>query len=364
MIMGDFLPYAITLDDLSRLAAIYLWRNVNSANLVYGAGIEASLRVVKPSRHHPATDPLWKESIDIYNEAIEKGVPEQDARYVIPEGAQTRMILSLPPRYIVKVGNSLRHAPLPELKEIGEKFKEIAEREFGISSEENVPSKWEFFGSMKDGGEKVDINFSKTSAGKVDPYSVSMDMDINGSLAMYAQLVRQRQNLCEIEPLENIAMKGRFVVPPTFPEEITNKYKELAKRAQELQMGMAESCQIKDPNFAYLLLLGQEANARLYGKGYGVIETSKERSEGVAQWEIRSRVGVPLTRELAKHPELKGEIGPMCYREKVCKEPATFKTKKAICPSFEKTAGKWEGNLEELLDLLDESSRISVFSAN
>ena len=52
LIFGDFLPYAITLEDISRMGALYFWRNVSSLNLVFGAGIEASFRVIKPNRYH------------------------------------------------------------------------------------------------------------------------------------------------------------------------------------------------------------------------------------------------------------------------------------------------------------------------
>jgi hypothetical protein len=293
-------------------------------------------------------------------------VPEQDARYFLPEGTQTRMILSFPPRYISKVANSLKQTPLDELKTIGKRFEEIAEKEFGIKTEENVPSEWKFFGPAKYTEDKVELHVSNLfpsdiSPVHIDPHSISMNMFVNGSLAMYGQLVRQRENLCEMEPLEFTAGKGRFVIPPTFTPSIREKYKGLALSTWLSQMDLLEK---EDPNFAYLLLLGQEATSTFYGKGYGVIETSKERSEGVAQWEIRSRVGIPLTRALSKYPDLVKQIGPRCFREGVCKEPATFKTKKAVCVAFEKSGGNWKGTLDDVLNILDESSRITVFTVD
>ncbi|MEM5766156.1 MAG: FAD-dependent thymidylate synthase [Candidatus Aenigmatarchaeota archaeon] len=366
MILADFSSQAIVIDGLTRFAALYLWRNVNVENQVYAAGIETSLRVVKidkNTRHHPIANCLWDKSIDIYREAIEQNIPQQDARYVLPEAIYTRIILSSPPRYLFKIGNSLEEAPLQELQTIGRKINEIIEKETGMISEEKVLSRWDFFGgSGEDIKEKVDIHVSKYSSEKVDPYSISMIMYLKGSLALFAQLVRQRLNLCVIEPLENIAYKGKFVVPPSFGDEIMKKYREFAKEANELQMRMIENSHVKDPSFVYLLLLGQQADARLYGSGYGLIDLSKERSEGVAQWEIRSKVGIPVTKELAKFQEIRNKIGPRCYREGRCIEPLTFKTKMAICPSFKVAGGKWDRSLEELLDLLDESSKFSVFT--
>jgi len=193
--------------------------------------------------------------------------------------------------------------------------------------------------------EEIHLNFQNTS------HSISLNMGIRGSLAMYGQLVRQRQILCDIEPLEGIAKKGKFILPLSFSEAVEEDYKEIARMAKEKQIELIKR---RDPNFVYFLLLGQEAQSIIYGKGAQVIETSKARSEGVVQWEIRNKVGIPITEELAKYPNLRKEIGPRCWREKRCLEPATFKTKKNICKAFIQTGGNWKGSLEELLKTLKE----------
>jgi len=345
MILADFPNYAITLEDLSRFATIYIWRNVNALNEVYGAGIEASFRVIKPSRYHEAVSDYGKRAFGVYQNAINLNVPEQDARYVLPEGTLTRMIFSAPPRYLIKIANSLKKPPLLELKEIGEKIENLVREKIGIEiPEEELPSEWKFFGTkeMKEG---ISLDY------KGEIHSLSLTMGVRGSLSMYAQLVRQRLILCEIEPLEQIAKRGRFVIPPSFFREIIEDYKEIARDARQKQIELIER---KDPNFVYFLLLGQEAMATIYGKGIGIIETSRARSEGVAQWEIRNAVGIPLTRELVKYENLRNEIGPRCWREKRCIEPATFKTKKAVCKAFQECGGKWEKSLEELLKTLEE----------
>jgi hypothetical protein len=345
MVLGDFSSYAIAIEDMSRLAAIYLWRNVSGDNLIYGAGIEASLRVIKPERCHEVVGDFGKLTFETYQKAINSMVPEQDARYVLPEGTLTRMIFTAPPRHLVKIANSLKAAQLLELKEIGEKIENLVEKRFALDiPQENPVSEWNFWG-QKTIEDKTHLVYSDNI------YSISLDMGIEGSLAMYAQMVRQRQMLCIIEPLEQIARRGTFIVPPTFCEEIMKDYKELAKQARSKQIELIER---KDPNFAYFLLMGQQAKGRIYGKGAGIIEMSRARSEGVAQWEIRNKVGIPLTKELAKIDELKREIGPRCWREKRCIEPLTFKTKKNVCKVFSKTRGNWQESLEELLQTLSE----------
>jgi len=350
MIFGDFSSFAITLEDISRLGAIYFWRNVNVQNLIFGAGIEASFRVIKPNRYNEIVSDLGKTAFEIYEFALNNGIPEQDARYLLPEGTLTRMIFSAQPRYLIKLANAFKNGPLMELKEIGEKIEAIIKEKFGLEiPEEKLPSEWKFWSdesSEKELKEKTSLNFGLTI------HSISLNMEVEASLAQYGQLVRQRQILCNIEPLEGIAKKGRFVIPPTFNKDLNEYYREIASQAKQKQIELIEK---RDPNFVYFLLLGQETKAMIYGKGSGVIETSRARSCGVAQWEIRNVVGIPVTERLAKYWELRKEIGPRCWREKRCIEPVTFKTKKSICPAFAKAGGRWQGTLEELLETLRES---------
>ncbi|MFC1663603.1 FAD-dependent thymidylate synthase [Patescibacteria group bacterium] len=345
MILADFLPFAITIEDLSRFGAIYLWRNVNAINMIYGAGIEASLRVIKPNRYNEVVNDLGKMALESYERALELGVPNQDARYMLPEGTLTRMIFCAPPRYLVKLANSLKDTSLEELRVIGEKIEALVKKNLDLRIPEETPSsRWEFWGK-EDIKERIFLDYQ----GKI--HSASLNMGVRGSLAMYAQLVRQRQFLCDIEPLEEIAKSGRFVVPFTFPEKARKDYKEIARQAKLRQLELIEK---KDPNFVYFLLLGQEAESTIYAKGSGILEASTARSEGVAQWEIRNKVGIPITRELAKYKELRKKIGPRCWREGKCIEPPMFKTKKSVCRAFEKSGGKWKGTLEELIETLTE----------
>lgn len=349
MILGDFLPYVITLEDMSRLAAIYLWRNVSCFNAIYGAGIEASMRVIKPNRYNEIVSDLGEMAFKAYEKAITLGVPEQDARYMLPEGVLTRMILSIPPRYMVKLANILEQAPLIELRKIGTGINSIIRKEFGleIPAEEPV-SRWDFWGSPYYGGKDIfSLRFSGQSI-----YSVSLKMGITGSLAMYAQLVRQRQFLCRIEPMQGIAKRRKFVIPPTFPESVKKDYKKIAVQACRKQFELIEE---EYPVFAYSLLLGQQAGAYLYSMGPAIIYTANSRSDGVAQWEIRNSLGIPLVKELMKEAVSKRDIGPGCWRIGRCTEPITFKKKKARCAVFEKSGGKWKGTLEEILETLKES---------
>lgn len=346
LILGDFLPYAITLEDISRFAAIYLWRNVNVLNQIFGAGIEASFRVIKPNRYNKLISDFGEMAFETYKRAVNVGIPEQDARYMLPEGTLTRMIFSAPPRYLGKLVSSLKSASLPELKEIGEKVEALIKKKFGLDLlQETLPSKWEFWGK-----EEVRTRTSVVYRGDIN--ALSIDMEVSGSLAMYAQLVRQRLLLCEIEPLEAISERGIFVVPPTFSKAATKNYQEIAMEAKQKQRALIEK---HESSFVYYLLLGQEAKTVVYGKGSAVIGISKARSEGVAQWEIRNKVGIPVTKELAEYPELQVQIGPNCWRMGKCIEPATFKTKKSVCKAFSKAGGNWKGTLEELLETLSET---------
>jgi len=345
LVLGDFLPYAIALEDISRMAAIYIWRNVNTRNLIFGAGIEASFRVIKPNRYNEASREVGERAFKFYEKAISLGVLEQDARYLLPEGTLTRMIFTAPPRYLLKLASSLKGTILPELKEIGEEIEKIILQEFGFKNPaENLPSKWHFWGQDK--------LLKKISLSCETDNSIALELGIEGSLCMYAQLVRQRQLLCEIEPLEGIAKNGEFVIPSAFPEIIKEDYREIAEIARSKQLELIEK---RDPSFVYFLLLGQQASSMIYGNGPSIIETSKSRSEGVAQWEIRNKVGIPITKEFLKQKESLGKtIGPRCWREGRCIEPKTFKEKKNVCRAFLRDKGHWQGSLEELLRVLEE----------
>jgi hypothetical protein len=335
----------VGLENLSRFGAIYLWRNVNVLNLISGSGIEASFRVIKPNKYTEIIGDLGKIAFDAYERAREAGIPEQDARYMLFEGTLTRMVFSASPRSLLKLANILEGSELDELKEIAADLKKIVSENFGLEfPEEKSPSLWKFWGQ-----ESIENGVFADCRGNVS--SISLTMGIEGSLAMYAQLVRQRQILCEIEPLESISGKAAFVIPPTFTQETIDDYKRIAKLAYEEQTKRIKE---NDPNFVYFLLLGQNAASTIYGKGAGVIETAKSRSEGVAQWEIRNVVGIPLVESLSKYDDLCEKIGPRCWREKRCIEPAMFKSKKAICPAFAKNTGNWQGDLGELMKVLKE----------
>jgi thymidylate synthase (FAD) len=347
MIPSDFGGFAIGLENISRLAAIYIWRNVNTANSIFGAGIEASLRLIKVNRFNDTIDPkIGNEFFEAYEKIIDLGIPVQDARYVLPEATLTRMIFSAPPRYLIKLANSLRATPLDELQEIGNKIKELVEDYFLKIPEEEAISNWSFWGKEESTKDKISLDYRNNI------HSLSLNMNVEGSLSMYAQLVRQRQLLCLIEPFEAIARRKEFVVPPTFNKKAEEIYRAVAEKAINKQLELIDQ---KDPNFVYFLLLGQKASSQLFGKGKPILHTSQARSEGVAQWEIRTEVGIPLTSKLSqKIPSLNDEIGPHCYRKGFCKEDNTFKTKKASCPAFEKWQGKKPSNLKEALKVLRE----------
>ncbi len=347
MIPADFGGFAVSLEDISRLAAIYFWRNVNAPNLIFGAGIEASLRLIKANNYREELGDFGGELFKGYEKLLDLGIPIQDARYVLPEATLTRMIFFTPPRYLVKIANSLENTPLSELKEIGKRIKEEVKDYFLEIPKEKESSQWNFWGK-EEISEETMLDYQSD-----DIHSLSLNMGIVGSLSMYAQLVRQRQFLCNIESLEGIARRGTFVVPPTFPKKGEEIYRELAKKAQKKQLELIKD---KKASFAYSLLLGQQAKAKIYAKGFGIIKTSRARSEGVAQWEIRSSLGVPLTRKLAEnYPALKKDIGPNCWREGKCREPETFKTKEAVCPAFTKWGGRKPSNLKKCLDVLEEN---------
>jgi hypothetical protein len=363
-IFDDFTETAFVFDGITRAGAIYFWRNISSLNLMSGAGLETSLRVIKPTNYNSSITELAEASKSCYDDAINDGMPEQDARYVLPEGTETRVIFSSTKRYYSKLATALKDNSLPEINEIGKTIEDVINKEYGMkATDEKLPSKWDVFGHWDYFNECTSINmsfnsdFSFSSGSNIDAHSLSLDMGARASLSMLAQLVRQRPNLIEIEPFEDIVKSATFVSPPTFSDRIKEHYRQLAEYASEFQAHLLER---KDPNFVYGLLLGQQARFKLKAKGYGIVETAKERVEGVAQWEIRNTVGIPLTKKLSNYEELRKEIGPRCYREGRCTEPPNFKNKFNVCP-IQAAGGRGDKNLDECLEILTPKD-ISTFT--
>jgi len=103
----------------------------------------------------------------------------------------------------------------------------LIQEKFGLEiPKEDLLSKWEFWREKRI-REAIHLDYP----GKI--HSLSLNMGIKGSLSMYAQLVRQRQILCDIEPLEQITRGGRFVVPPSFLEDVKKEYRKIAIEAKK-----------------------------------------------------------------------------------------------------------------------------------
>lgn len=347
LIFGDFLPFALIFENVSRFFTLYFWRNVSAPNLIFGAGIEASLRVIKPTRYLPIVSEFGEVAFDFYQRLISEGIENQDARYVLPEGTLTRMIFFTPPRYLMKLSWVLAQVELSEFQEISKKIKNIVKEKFGLEIPKEKPiSEWKIW----DGGEKIKNEFKINYSGSI--FSTYLNLTIEASLAQQAQLVRQRQFFIEIEPAEKIAKRKKFIIPPSFNQKQEKEYRKIANLACQKQRELIRK---RDPNFVYFLLMGQAARAKVQGMGPGIIEASKVRCCGTAQWEIRNVFGIPITKKLSKYKELKKEIGPRCFREGICLEPITFKKKFATCPVF--LAG-WKGkSLIKILDLLKKDYR-------
>lgn len=342
LIFADFVGNAIAFEEISRLAAIYFWRNVNTFNEIFGAGIETSLRIVKPNKFL-FEDPLFYEAKEIYDKAIEKGIKEEDARYVLPEATLTRILFFSPPRYLLKLAKTF-DVPLEEFQNIKRTIEKIVEENFNITLEEEVPTKWKFYKDEEKINDKEKINLHMENN---DINSLYLSGVISGSLAMYAQLVRQRQILCVIEPFEEIVERREFVLPASFDKEIEREYKNFAKKINEKQRELVRK---KNFDFVYYLLLGQIAKAKIYGYSSGIIKLSRSRACGTAQWEIRNTIGIKLLEEMKNYDEISNEIGPKCYREKKCVEPKTFKKE---CKIFQEFKGQFNNlTLDETIEKL------------
>jgi len=97
-IILEFGNRALVIDGISRISALFNWRNINIYNQIYASGLERSLRIQEPPFEciDEKTKELYELGSSAYLYARESGIPAQDARYVLPEGLRTTKILNFP----------------------------------------------------------------------------------------------------------------------------------------------------------------------------------------------------------------------------------------------------------------------------
>lgn len=314
----------------TRLEALALWDRVNTFSGIRLSGLERSLRIQRPP--FPTIDKESKEQQDealpVYEELINRGVPEEDARYLLPEGVITTVIFDAADnqlRYLAKLGNSYFEKPgweeLERLQGICKGIRRLVKEELGYIPKEEGLGTWELYGSFEDWKERVGFGEEDEQPKSKNLFSWVLNLDVDGSLSMYAQAVRERQALVELEPLESIARRATYVIPKTFDDEAKKEYKRIAKLATEIQINKLEN---EDPTFAYNLLLGQKARARFHMLAAHAPYMIAKRGCGAAQWEIRERIAFPAYEKLRS---LGIEVGPRCVTFREC-----WESPKVRCP--------------------------------
>lgn len=305
LITIEFGNRAIVMDGISRISALYTWRNINVFEQIYGSGLERSLRIQEPPFvcADMVAQSMYEGALGPYLRAEERGVPIEDRRYFLPEGICTTMVLNFPygsERYFAKLANSYRWS-IKEHTQLRDGLKSIVEKELGFFPQEKPVSTWELKGEFE---EEKSVSLNK------NPFSSNINLSLDASLSLYAQLVRNRMGNTEIEPILQTVSRANYEIPPSFDVETIKEYKELAEKATRRQIREIE---IGNPNFVYYTLLGQKARGVFHINGPGAKYVARERACGAAQWEIRNKVGIPLAKMLNSNTK--------CYEEKKCTEP-------------------------------------------
>lgn len=348
MIVGHFLPQAIIIQGLTRLGAMYIWRNINTQSLVFASGLETSLRISKIASVRSSVGKLGQLSLNLYLKAVEAGIPVEDARAVLLEGGtETNLILSATHRDYLKIAHALMSAELPELQEIGRTIFKLVLEDSKMDIPEELPStRWPFWGERKT-KQGISIHYSGTIP------SIAATINTEQSFYTIAQLVRERPVLILPEPLEQAARSGNFDMPLSFSghPDIAREYKELAQSLHQEQMTRISN---EDPTFADFLCLGQRSKLSIFLNGYGAITFSQKRCCGAAQKPIRIP-GIQITKSLLKrYPDLIKELGPGCWKTGHCIESPRFR---ANCGVFAKHNGQRPDNMNEIFELLTTPQR-------
>ncbi len=325
---GEMVTPRILIVKPTRFEALALWDKVNTFNGIRLSGLERSLRIQRPpfATIDKESKEQQDEALPIYEELLKRGVPEEDARYLLPEGLITTIIFDASDnqlRYVAKLANSFFEKPgwsqLERMQKITKGMRKLVKEELGFIPNEEGTSTWDFYGEFERWREKVGYG-KRGEQGDRNLFSWVVNLDLDGSLSMYAQAVRQRQGLVELEPVESIARRATYVIPKTFDRQAKKEYKKIAKLATEIQINKLEN---GDPTFPYNMLMGQKARAKFHMVAANAPYMITHRFCGTAQWEIRERIGYKSFKEL----EGLAEVGPRCITLKEC-----WESPKAKCP--------------------------------
>lgn len=304
----------------SRFEALRIWREANALNGIRISGLERSLRIQKPPFEcvDKESKYLHDMALPVYEEFVKKGIVEEDARFLLPEGVKTTIIFDASAnriRDLAKLANSFGDFPLPEEHELRSSLEEIVRKELGFIPRERGFSQWDFDMPFEEWKRKVGYGEKKDGMTS-NLFSGMLNLDLDGSLSMYAQAVRLRLGLVEIEPVISIAARRKFEIPPSFGEGERREYYRIAKEAANIQQAKLGN---GDSTFVYSFLLGQKARAEFHLNAAHAPYVITQRACGAAQWEIRNKLGIPLY-EMLKDRE---KVGPRCITAAECWEPRT-----------------------------------------
>ncbi len=186
-----------------------MWLGIRPGFGIYGVGTEFSLRYSKPPelKSDLGYEDKYAPYFEAYKYAIEKGIPKEAARFILPLGTETWVILQFPPfrdyfkfaNYLKEVSKLIENENLVEMGEIIEKFVEEnlgikpVKKEKPLTLSFNEKKLMEKFGYNELYGTKLDLNYSSNTYISVNNTLDTILITSELPIAIIRQIIRHRQ---------------------------------------------------------------------------------------------------------------------------------------------------------------------------
>lgn len=354
--VGDQTNFTFSLSDVTRLTTLFLCQSP------FASFLQQSMRHVKTGGYKLPESLLSKKyakvvvdkAFGLYNRMIEGGIPEEDARYVLPLCSTTNIQMNVNARGLCQLSAMARS------ENVGSEGKSVARQllgnvaiEDGMALVNNYGMNYEplsfypapdLFGEsdilVKGGVWDNCTNFSGDVIALLSKEElkdgiknrklhilstlnhIHFTFGIGLSLAAFHQAVRQRTWDHCVETLENaINQKNRKVIPPSIGLS-TEFFCEFVKLHDE----MVECCNrlvsegIPKSEAFNLIPHSLKIYDLIHINGWNAIHSLGKRCCSKAQWEIRGIANKAKQIIEDQYPELGRYVGPQCLTYGVCPE--------------------------------------------
>jgi len=352
--------FIYSIEDLTRAATLFL------CGPEYLAHEQQSLRRATADRGFYIPDNFegksFKETVDtlygsfvFYNEAVEKGVPKEDARNPLPLYTKTNIQTKGNARELMHLRKMTKHEGVPSsvgwtieemldqaetlapalFEDTGYNYETLAWRPSSqlfarenksikkILERENYPNKTKLLSYSKidiDEEQIKDAVENRNEAELANLKHVHFEFLVPMSLSCFHQATRQRTWNQSVESIYDAAKRRETIIPPKVKKyDMTDEYNEQNEKMFELYESLIEYG-IKEREAVGVLPHSLKIYDLIHVDGWNAIHSIGKRTCVEAQWEIRG-IANKMSSEIKKlMPELGKYSEPQCIIYGKCPE--------------------------------------------